>query len=142
MRPLRICRVCGLEAYTEEDLEPFVKHRNKLHGHDTICKKCHCEIEKERWWNKRGKFIEVFRERSPDGLIRCYFCGEITEVEIIHSLDGDHENWSPENKVPAHWGCHSSHHNTNERHPAWKGDEASDDAKYMRGRRVLAPYLC
>ena len=50
--------------------------------------------------------------------ILCFFCEkEVTKLEgkqtdslHIHSLDGDHENWNPTNKVPAHLGCHISHH--------------------------------
>ena len=38
--PLRVCRGCGLEAYTNKDLELFRKHKQRPHGRDTICKKC------------------------------------------------------------------------------------------------------
>ena len=38
--PLRICRVCGLEAHSKEDLELFMKGRHSLHGRDSLCKKC------------------------------------------------------------------------------------------------------
>jgi len=52
----------------------------------------------------------------------CHFCGkDITEkyaekhggnseTIIFHSLDGNHDNWDPSNKVPAHRGCHTSFH--------------------------------
>jgi len=48
----------------------------------------------------------------------CYFCGEEitrkygtrTESLVFHSLDGNHNNWDPENKVPAHHGHHISYH--------------------------------
>ena len=62
----------------------------------------------------RREIIEGF----GDPLL-CHFCGEeITRLEnlfsdslVIHSLDGDHENWDPANKVPAHHGCHVTYHN-------------------------------
>jgi len=50
----------------------------------------------------------------------CHFCGkEITkkyydkssESLVFHSLDGNHDNWDPSNKVPAHHGCHVGWHN-------------------------------
>ncbi len=49
----------------------------------------------------------------------CFFCGEeITIIEpykskslLFHSLDGNHNNWDPANKVSAHFGCHSNYHN-------------------------------
>ena len=52
--------------------------------------------------------IETFRAQSSDGIIRCHFCGEeVVKLEgktgdsiHIHSLDGNHENWDPVNKVP------------------------------------------
>lgn len=48
----------------------------------------------------------------------CYFCGEeITKFKgikgdcvVIHSLDGNHNNWDKSNKVPAHRRCHSEFH--------------------------------
>lgn len=54
---------------------------------------------------------------SLDGDITCFFCGEeITKfgmgskLLVIHSLDGNHDNWDPENKVSAHKGCHMKYH--------------------------------
>jgi len=112
--PLRVCSICGLEAHTEEDLKSFVKSWNGLYGHLNRCKKC----ERERV-SKTPKLIEVFRSRSPDGLIRCHFCeriiikleGRESESLNIHSLDGNHENWDPDNKVPIHKKCQDRHHN-------------------------------
>lgn len=47
----------------------------------------------------------------------CHFCGKKivkygreSESLCIHSLDGDHDNWDPSNKVPAHKGCHGKYH--------------------------------
>ncbi len=48
----------------------------------------------------------------------CYFCGEEivkkygaeSDSLCFHSLDGDHDNWVPSNKVPAHCGCHITFH--------------------------------
>ena len=139
-RPYRVCRVCGLEALTEEDLELFRKDKgNSLHGRQNLCIPCNREASRESKC-RTTEFCEIFRERSSDGLIRCHFCGEeVTKLEgkdrdslTIHNLDGNHENWSPDNKVPTHKGCHSINHNTGEKHYAWQGDEASDRAKYAR----------
>lgn len=49
----------------------------------------------------------------------CHFCGEEivdkfgddSRSLIFHSLDGNHESWDLNNKVPAHRGCHSKWHN-------------------------------
>lgn len=125
-------------VYTGEDLELFVENRRSLHGRQNICKKCLRECI-----SRTAEFIEVFRARSPDGFIWCYFCGEeVTKLSgrdrdslVIHSLDENHLNWSHDNKVPTHRGCHNRHHKTGKNHYAWQGDEASDDAKYQRERR-------
>lgn len=39
-KPLRKCRVCGLEAWTESDLQLFAKDKTKHLGRHTICNKC------------------------------------------------------------------------------------------------------
>ncbi len=59
----------------------------------------------------------------PENLIKinlpvpCYFCDElITEKGmnslslVTHSLDGNHTNWDPSNKVPVHKKCHNKIH--------------------------------
>jgi len=114
---LRVCSVCGLEAYTEADLELFVGNWSSRHGRQNRCKRC----ERKRV-SQTLDLIKIFRARSPDGLIRCHYCEEeVTKLEgrsneslHIHSLDGDHENWSPENKVPAHGICHQRGHKVKE----------------------------
>lgn len=55
-------------------------------------------------------------QSQPDILL-CYFCKKIVIKNglesislLIHSLDGNHDNWDPNNKVPTHKGCHQSYH--------------------------------
>jgi len=108
---LRTCGVCGLEAYTKEDLELFKKDKAGRYGRRNRCKKCF----NLRYDKTRETFIENFKKKPRP----CYFCGEeITKLEgwdsesiDVHSLDGNHENWNPINKVPTHHGCHISYHN-------------------------------
>ena len=38
--PFRVCRICGLEAKTEKDLELFIKSKTSLYGRLPLCKKC------------------------------------------------------------------------------------------------------
>jgi len=66
------------------------------------------------------KMSEAHKRREPIPLenpLPCYFCGELITKQgkngdclSIHSLDGNHENWSPENKVSVHRSCHASNH--------------------------------
>lgn len=114
MKPLRRCRTCGLEAWTQEDLELFKKTKNKPYGRDTWCKKCHVK-DQEKY--KRNKVEKALIEGFPKP-ITCSFCKEqITKLTggsgeslVIHSLDGNHDNWSPINKAPAHRRCHTTFH--------------------------------
>lgn len=114
MGPLRRCRTCGLEAWTKEDLELFRKINNKPHGRDTWCKKCHVK-DQEKY--KRTKVEKALIAGFPKPII-CCFCkeqivkliGGFGDSLIIHSLDGNHSNWIPINKVPAHRRCHTTFH--------------------------------
>ena len=47
----------------------------------------------------------------------CFFCGELItkrghkgDCLIVHSLDGNHDNWESSNKVPTHRKCHNTIH--------------------------------
>lgn len=44
--PLRVCRVCGLKAWIEDDLELFEKNKDCLHGRAPLCKRCGVEIRR------------------------------------------------------------------------------------------------
>lgn len=57
--------------------------------------------------------------------MNCHFCGESiikmsgkdSDSLLIHSLDGNHNNWDPKNKVPVHRGCHSRFHISGNKNP-------------------------
>ena len=105
-----------LEAHQEEDLSPFFiayfiyDVRNMM----------------ERRGFKIGKNIFWLAENElpcwEEGInAECFFCGEeITnfngtapDAVNIHSVDGDHDNWEKDNKVPVHHKCHLSYHGRN-----------------------------
>ena len=127
---LRTCTVCGLEAHTIEDLELFRKKKLSVHGRENLCKACY--NDKNRNYGSRQKrwheLVEFFQKP-----LRCSHCGElITDIEstrepeslVIHSIDGNHDNWNPMNKTPMHLECHSSFHNAGEKNPRYKGETA------------------
>lgn len=141
---LRKCIGCGLEAYTVEDLKFFVKTKPQPYGRRNHCKTCMNKYRRINriWFRRRQELIEGFG--SP---VLCYFCGK--EISIlngrksdslhIHSLDGDHENWNPLNKVAVHSRCHNKHHHPSfigDKNPNWKGDEVSKKGKYWRVYRA------
>jgi len=53
MNPLRKCQYCGLEAYTEEELEEFTKAKRYKYGRRNICKVCFAGLIR-----KGGKYHE------------------------------------------------------------------------------------
>lgn len=64
--PLRKCHICGLEAWTEENLENFTKDKKSPHGRTTICKKC-LNIRTLKWSHQnplKGRHIGM--------ISRCY----------------------------------------------------------------------
>jgi len=67
-KPLRVCRVCGLKAYTEDDLELFRQDKRAPYGHSTLCKKCHRErYRKGGIYGKQTlKRAKEYRRRNPD----------------------------------------------------------------------------
>lgn len=62
--PLRVCRDCGLEAWTEKDLELFVKNRYCFHGRRPFCKRC-----RHKAWR------ETHPEIKLPYLRKCRVCG-------------------------------------------------------------------
>jgi 5-methylcytosine-specific restriction endonuclease McrA len=108
--------VCGLIAYTKAELELFQKHKPSPYERTTLCKNC----DKKRhptdtFSKKQNELIDGFPKP-----LNCFFCkkpiiktiGQEKDSLAIHSLDGNHENWSPNNKVPVHNSCHIRHHRT------------------------------
>lgn len=160
---LRKCLDCGVEAKTEDELETFAKNRAAHYGKANLCKTC--VNKREVIYRAKNPDRNPFRKRQLrliEGFpkpVTCYFCGNPviklkgceSDSLIIHSLDRNHENWDPPNKVPSHRSCHNTHHNLNsspevlvkrilghvgEKHPKWKGEQASDQAKYYRKLRA------
>lgn len=174
--PLRICRVCGFKAFNKDDLEKFAKSSRDKYGRRNICKSCKKIVMRKYY----GRYMHT-NEKRQLRLIKnfqkpliCYFCGEnILKLKgcdsdslVFHSLDGNHDNWNPENKVPAHFACHESYHHKGktgskhhlfgrklsiehrinisksllgEKNKTWKGDEAkerSKKARYWRRKRI------
>jgi len=98
--------------------------------------------------NPETEYKKRFFENLDGKKVICFLCGEeITKLQgkdsnslALHSLDGNHSNWDPDNKVPTHFGCHMRYHsiNTDEcvRHNiSIDAQNTRDDA--WRKRRVL-----
>lgn len=64
--PLRKCRVCGLEAWTEEELERFAESKTAKYGRLKICKKDNSKRSRE--WHKKNPLRRVYSNMIG----RCY----------------------------------------------------------------------
>ncbi len=80
---------------------------------------CHIKYHKTHPTHPKNPEFE-YRKRLIEGddNILCYFCGKQVNKMIghdsvsllIHSFDGNHNNWDKDNKVPTHRGCHTRYH--------------------------------
>ena len=85
------------------------------------------------WDDEEGKNSTFFKP------VVCFFCRKpITKFEgkdpdaiVIHSLDNNHDNWSPENKTPAHRGCHSKFHSSGEKNPMFGVDRSGKNNPFF-----------
>ena len=71
MKPLRKCRVCGLEIYDKSKLNIFKKHKNNKYGRDQICKTCHGKQRKELYDKTPKKpRTELDRQRDKEYYVK------------------------------------------------------------------------
>ena len=59
---LRKCRICGIKAYTEKDLEIFLTNKRGNYGYDNLCKTCRLEYRRKH----------PLRSRYYDMISRCH----------------------------------------------------------------------
>ena len=87
MTPLRKCRVCGLEAHTEEDLIYFVKRGRESYGRENICYECQREYDRNRYHKKKAKDPEWYKKRQANSSIKQhgYNCTVEEYIEIMDS---------------------------------------------------------
>jgi len=74
-KPLRVCRVCGFEAWTEEDLEKLVKDKNLPYGRK--------KLEYVVYVKLRSRFQNFIRTHRKDhlGLIIFALNAEMNIIE-------------------------------------------------------------
>jgi len=69
IKPLRKCRVCGLEAHNEEELLKFRHHKNYPYGCINLCKKCATELDKKYYYTNDETYL---RRKLQEIKMRCY----------------------------------------------------------------------
>ena len=67
--PLRVCRKCGIKAYTIKELELFTKGKNRPYGRNTQCKKCYNKYQNQRKMDIPQFYLE---RKYADMVERCY----------------------------------------------------------------------
>lgn len=77
-QPLRKCRECGLEAYTQKDLELFKKDKRCPNGYANICKKCRNKYDKHLYE------LNPLEDRYRAMIKRCY----IPNSKDFHNYGG------------------------------------------------------
>lgn len=60
--------------------------------------------------------------------------GKESDSLLFHSLDGNHGNWEPSNKVPAHYGCHTGSHSKGDKNPMKDPEVAAKISKALMGK--------
>lgn len=74
--PLKVCKQCGTEAYSDSDLELFKKDKSKTHGRRNICKSCDNKRTSVAYYKNKEKHKEYGRKKhlkSKYGLtVECY----------------------------------------------------------------------
>lgn len=55
------------------------------------------------------RYVKTFKDNNSPPYI-CHFCNEEVAKLVVHHLDHDRSNGSPENLVATHKLCHDRHH--------------------------------
>lgn len=66
MEALRTCNICGVNAYTTEDLKSFCKSKASMHGYQNKCKLCSC-VEARTKYNQK-EYIREYRIKNKEVL--------------------------------------------------------------------------
>jgi DNA-directed RNA polymerase subunit RPC12/RpoP len=102
---------------------------------EILCRRCHGKRPKRKYGvvNHRCAFVTSYGAFPHP----CYFCGEVVDghtrpwdktATAIHHLDGDQNNNSASNLVPAHNSCHARYHNLGENN-RWYGTKGTMEGK-------------
>ena len=86
--PLKICRYCGLKAYTEDDLKKFRKQKQAKGGYLNLCNECRNKRERPEVHQRRQESKDLFEK----GLKKCKKCEKRYNVLV----NGICHNCNPE----------------------------------------------
>lgn len=116
---MRKCRVCGITADTEKDLDLFVSNKNSPFGKANICKRCKREETKQEYKHNPNKRIEQQKTHRQTKKIKAivYKGGECVRCGIkyngtnacifdFHHTDPKQKDFSPSNNRHRPWSVY------------------------------------
>lgn len=80
---LKKCFDCGLEAYTDEELELFTTDKRRKFGKRNLCKKC--EYERRKILNKKNREKFLSQHRSAH-FLRKYGITEQERINLVNKI--------------------------------------------------------
>lgn len=60
------CKICGLKAYTQEDLRQFVTRIGTKHGRGLLCLKCQKRTNVKAYEKRRQRLLKILAEMAQD----------------------------------------------------------------------------
>lgn len=105
VKPLRICRLCGNTAYTQDDLDDFRKHKTSRYGRANVCKTCSSEESSKydsykNWYKSKDNRLRKRYGISEDDFKQIlaeqqHSCAICKTIEVGHHgtlcVDHNHE---------------------------------------------------
>ena len=114
IKAIRVCRKCGLQAFTKLDLGAFVKHSLSPHGYTTLC--TNCKNEHASKWRRANRGIinkkrRIWRKRLRQRVInayggKCKCCGE-SELGFLSMDHIDDDGKQEREKYVGSWEMYS-----------------------------------
>ena len=63
---LVVCKICGLRAYTTEDLKRFVPRYGTKHGRGHLCLECQERTNNRAYEKRRQRLLKTLAEMAED----------------------------------------------------------------------------
>ena len=121
---MRKCRICGIEAHTDKELEKFVSNKNSPHNKAQLCKPCKRVLTSKEYTDNPQKRIDQNKNFRQTKKVRgieykgskCAHCGLEYNGQNACVFDFHHEDPTQKDFSPSSF-----------RHKAWDSFKAEID---------------